>query len=131
MHVHCLHWVMSTALLFNSGFCRPFKSTTGFNGGLQFGSELRSDMAPTLSIHLSRPCSGILALVGTCTRHSHSKLYYCVILLPCCHHPPQPCVPPTHPLIYAGLIVMNFTQNCQKLTKISHYLLARLVVQKL
>ena len=29
MHVHCLHWLMSTGLLYLSAFCRPCKSTTG------------------------------------------------------------------------------------------------------
>ena len=43
-----------------------------------YGSNLtaRPDMAPTFSVQLSRPCSGILALFGTCGHHSHSKLYY-------------------------------------------------------
>ena len=54
-----------------------------------------------------------------------------VILLLClsfCHHPPQPCIPTTYLLIYAGPIFMNYML---KIGKISHCLLARLVVQKL
>ena len=72
--------------------------------------------------------------VDACGCHSHSKFYHCVILLLCfslCHHPPHPCAPPTHPVIYIGQILMNSMKKSQKLVKISHYLLARLVVQKL
>ena len=29
MHVHCLHWLKSTGLLFLNAFCQPYKSTTG------------------------------------------------------------------------------------------------------
>ena len=29
MHVHCLHWLKWTVLLFLNAFCRPCKSTTG------------------------------------------------------------------------------------------------------
>ena len=68
------------------------------------------DMAPTVSAHLSRPCSGILAFVGACTRHSYSKLYYlCLIssLIKLLPPPTPPRAPPTHPLIYTGPLLMN------------------------
>ena len=58
-------------------------------------------MAPTVSAHQSRPSSGVLALCGTCTRHSYSKLYHCVILLLCfslCRHPPHPTSLSAYPL---------------------------------
>ena len=61
------------------------------------------DMATTVSAHLSRPSGSILALC-TCTRHSYSKLYFCVILLLClsfCHHHPHPWDTPTHLLTYS------------------------------
>ena len=54
-------------------------------------------MALTVSARLSRPCSGILALYGACTRRSYSELYYlCLLsflfkLLP---PPPRPSHPP-------------------------------------
>ena len=75
-----------------------------------------------------------MLFVGTCTHHSYSTLYYfCHLaslfkLLP---PPTPPHAPPTHPLIYAGPKLINSMKNYQKLVKISHYLLASLVVQKL
>ena len=65
MYVHCLHWLMSTGLLFQRAFCQPCKSTTGEMAPRE-GSSLavESDMAPTVSACLSRPCNGILALCG-------------------------------------------------------------------
>ena len=29
MHIHCLHWLMLTGLLFLNAFCQPCKSMTG------------------------------------------------------------------------------------------------------
>ena len=56
---------MLTGLLFQSAFFRPCKSTTGEMVPIE-GSSL-PDMAPTVSAHLSRPSSGILALsMGIC-----------------------------------------------------------------
>ena len=91
--------------------CRPCKSTTGEMAPKE-GSRLAwgPDMAPTVSARLSRPCSGILAFVGACTRHSYSKLYYlCLLssLIKLLPPPTPPCAPPTHPLIYTGPILMN------------------------
>ena len=118
-------------------FCWPCKSMTGAMAPME-GSTLAvgPDMAPTVSAHLSRPCCGILALVGTCTRHSYSNLYYCIILLlhlSFCHYPPPttqllpsayirwwageawgwPRAPKTHTLIYVGPILMNSIKNHQ------------------
>ena len=78
MHVHCLHWLMSTGLLFQNAFCRSCKSTTGKmvpKGGLQFGcGDL---ILLSLSVHVSL---GLVAkywpFMGTCTYHICSKLYY-------------------------------------------------------
>ena len=65
MHVHCLHCVMSTGLLSLNGFCRPCKSKTGEMAQNRAPSWLWGpDMAPTVRVHLSRPCSGTLALCG-------------------------------------------------------------------
>ena len=93
------------------------------------------DMAPTVSACLSRPCSGILALVGACTRHSYSELYYlCLLsflfkLLPPPTPPSRPSCPP--PNIHWPNINEFHEKNRKNLVKISHYLLVRLVVQKL
>ena len=54
-------------------------------------------MAPTVSAHLSRPCSGILAFVGTCTHHSYSTLYYLCHLASLFKLLPPP-APSPHPL---------------------------------
>ena len=91
------------------------------------------DIACTVSMHLSRPCSGILAFMGECASRSHSKLCHCVILLLClslCHHLPHLCGLPTHLLIYTGQILIK-SMKMSKLAKINYYLLARLVVQNL
>ena len=95
-----------------------------------------SDKAPTVSAHLS-----ILGLVleywpfvGTCTCHSYSTLYHLchlaslfkllILLTP-------PSCPSCPSLIYAGPVLMNSMKKSPKIGKISHYLLTRLVVQKL
>ena len=111
MYIHCLNWLVSTGLLFQSAFCRPCKSTTGERH--QWSAPVWKwgpDMASTVSAHLSMPFGGIFALWGTSTCHSHSKLYYCVIMHHClsfCHYPPHPCASPTHSLIY-GYVVCRF-----------------------
>ena len=58
---------MSIVLLFQSTFCQPCKSMTGEMAPME-GYNLAvgdwgPDMAPTVSARLSRPCSGILALL--------------------------------------------------------------------
>ena len=68
------------------------------------------DMAPTVSAHLSRPCSRTLPFVGACTRRSYSKLYYLCLLSSLIKLLPSPTPPPaspTHPLIYTGPILIN------------------------
>ena len=116
MHVHCLHWLMSTGLLLQSAFFQPCKIHdwwNGTNGGLQFGS---GDLIwLPLSAHI---CLGLVveywSFVGTCGCHSQSKLYHWVILLLCFsfyHYPP---LPPTHPLIYTGLRLMNSMKKSSK-----------------
>ena len=135
MHVHCLHWLMLTGPLFLSAFCWPCKLMIGEMAPRRAPIWLwRPDLAPTVSVCLSRPCSGIMAFVGTCTHHTYSNLYYLCHLASLFKLFPTltpPCAPPMHSLIYIGPILMNSIKNHQNLTKISHYLLARLVVQKL
>ena len=93
------------------------------------------DIAPTVSASLSRTCRhkwNNWPFVGTCTCHSYFKLnYLCPLaslfkLLP----QPTPLLCPSYPsLIYADPILMNSMKNHQKVVKISHCLLARLVVR--
>ena len=63
MHVHYLHWLMWSA--FPECFFQPCKSMAG-EMALKEGSNLAKgpDIAPTVSAHLSRPCSELLALCG-------------------------------------------------------------------
>ena len=94
MHIHSLHWLMSTHQIFQSAFCQPCKFTTGEMAPME-GSSLAvgPDMAPTVIACLSRPCSGILALCGylhICVIATLNSTV-CVILLlylSFCHHPP-------------------------------------------
>ena len=89
------------------------------------------DIAPTIYVHLSSLVLEYWFFVGTCTRQSYSKSYYlCHLaslfnLLPSPIPPPRPFRPP---LLYVGSILMN---SMKKLSKTGHYLLAKLVVQKL
>ena len=136
MHVHCLHWLKLTGLLFLNVFCRLCKFTTGEMAPKEGPIWLWGpDMAPTVSTCLSSPCSGILVFVGASTRHSYSELYYlCLIsslfkLLPPPTQPPCPSHPP--PNIHWPNINEFHEKNCKKLAKTSHYLLVRLVLQKL
>ena len=69
----------------------------GANGGIQFCSG--NPIWLPLTVHV---CLGLVVenspFMGTCTHHSYSKLYYCVILLLClsfCHH-----LSHLHPLPY-------------------------------
>ena len=119
MHVHCLHWLKSTGLLYLNAFADRV------NPRLVKWRQRRDpiwlwgpDMAPTINTRLSRPCSGILVLVGASTRHSYSELYYlCLIsslfkLLP--PHTPTP-HPSCPPLIYTG--PCNINEFHQKIIK--------------
>ena len=95
-------------LAFPKCFCQPCKLMCGKMVPKEDSNW--PDIAPTVTAHLFRPCSGILTLVGECTCHSYSKLYYLCLfaslfkLLP---QPTLPHTPPAHPLIYAGPILMN------------------------
>ena len=123
MHVHCLHWLMSTSLLSLNAFCRPCKSTTGEmapkeGSKLAVGTGCGDLIWLQLSVHI---CLGLEVeywpFVGACTRHSYSELYcLCLVssLLSFCHHPSQPCTPPAHPLIYTGPILMNYLKKIIK-----------------
>ena len=81
-------------------------------------------MASTVGPHLSRPCSKILALCGTCTCHSHSKFYYlCHLtsLFTLCHHLPYTMPLPLTPLYTLAQYLWISWNNHQKPSKISHY----------
>ena len=120
MHVHCLHWLMSTGLLSLNAFCRPCKSTTGEMAPKE-GSKLEGcgDLIwLLLSVHV---CLGLVVeywpFVSAFTRHSYSKLYYlCLIrslikLLP----PPTPPPCPSHPP--PNIHWPNINQFHQKIVK--------------
>ena len=98
MYVHCLHWLMSTDLLFQSAFSNhvnPQLVKWHLYTALIWLWE--PDMVPTVGPDVPRPCSGILALCG----YMNIATLNSVILLLCfslCHHPHHPCTPPTHPL---------------------------------
>ena len=99
-------------------FFWPCKSMTGEMAPME-GFSLAVGTLPHV-------CLGLVVeywpFVGACGHHSHSKLYHYVILLSLCHHPPP----------YIHWPNINFHEKIhQKLMKISHFLLARLVVQKL
>ena len=99
MHVHCLHWIMSTGLLLQSVFFSdhvnpwwPVKwhqwRATIWQWGL--------DIAPTVKTRLSRPCSRILALSGCMYIqfvHIIATLNSTIVILLLCinlfHHPPH------------------------------------------
>ena len=78
MHAQCLHWLVSTGLLFQSAFCWPCKTIFGKMVPIA-GSK--STVETWYFCHsqytMSSPCSGILAHSGyitTCGHHGHSKL---------------------------------------------------------
>ena len=119
MHVHCLYWLMSTGLLFQSTFYRPLKSTTGEMMPMHRMAPIWQwgpDMSP-LSLHV---CLGLVNIgplwvyvdiiaTLTCT--------ICVILLLCfslCHHPLCPCFPPPYIAIWLPNINEFHQKNCQK-----------------
>ena len=114
MHVHCLHWLMSTGLFSRVCFVDHVNPRLA-----------KWYLAPTVNACLSRPCNGILALCGYMYKHhdnydhGYSKLY-CL-----CHVaslfklllPPTPRAPSTHPFIYIDPILTNSMKKCQKLAK--------------
>ena len=131
MHVHCLHWLMCTGLLFADHVNpRLAKWRQRRAPGWLWGP----DMAPTVSARLS---IGLVVeywpFVGACTRHSYSKLYsLCLIsslikLLPPPTPPPRPSRPP--PNIHWPNINEFHQKNRKKLAKTRHCLLVGLVVQ--
>ena len=134
MHVHCLHWLMSTGLL-----CRVCFSED-VNPRLVKWHPWRAPIWQWDLIWLSLSayiCLGLVVeywpFVGACGRYSHSKLHqFCHLAFwfSLCYHPPHSCAPPAHSFIYTGPILKNSWKNHQKLVKISHYLLAMLVAQK-
>ena len=75
-------------------------------------------MAPTVSVHLSRPCSGILFFVGASTHHCYSELYYYILcLISSLFKLLPPHAPPAHSLIYIGPILMNSMKKIIKTGK--------------
>ena len=137
MHVHCLHWLMSTGLFFQSTFCWPCKSTTGEMAPkerLQFSCE---DLVwLPLSVHICLgPVVEYWPFVGACTHHSYSKLCYLYHLSSLLKILPLPTPPPcpSHPPPYIHWPSVNEFQEkiVKNWWKTSHYLLARLVLQNL
>ena len=110
MHFHCLHWLMSTGLLFQSAFCWPwiYEWWNGTNVGIQF--VIGDLIWFPLSAYV---CLGFVVeywpFVGACRHHSHSKLYrlchLASLFYPWPPHTPHHCALPTHPLY---TILMNF-----------------------
>ena len=122
MHVHCLHWLMSTGLLFQSIFCRSCKSATGEIVPME-GSNLAVG-AWYVSTCLSKPCNDnigpLWVYVDVLTTLNSANI--CVILLLCfilCHHPSHLCAPPSHPLYMLAQFSWIPWKNHQKLVKIS------------
>ena len=102
MHVHCLHWLMSTGLFFQSNFCRPCKSTTGEWHQRRDPIWLWELILLPLSVHV---CLGLVVeywpYVGTCTNHkctnhNYSTFYYLYHLASLLKLLPPP-TPPLHP----------------------------------
>ena len=101
MHVHCLHWLMSTGLLYQSAFADHVNSQLvkwcKWRAPIWYEDLIRLP----LSVHF---CLGLVVeywlFVGTHGRYSHSTLYYLCHLaslfkpLP---PPTPPHYPPTHP----------------------------------
>ena len=118
MHVHCLHLLMLTGMLFLSAFRQPCKSTTGEIMPKK-GSNLAvgSDIAPTISACLSRPCNRILALCGCIATLNYTICMFFLLCLNYCHHPCHAHTPPTHPLVFSGPILMNCMKKSSKTGK--------------
>ena len=135
MHVHCLHWLMSTGLFLHSAF------SDHVNWWLVKWCQWRAPIwqwGPYIALTVRTVYLGLIVeywpFVGAYVCHSHFKLYHCDILLlsfSLCLHPSHLCAPPVYSLIYANPILMNSMKIPSKTSKINYYLLARLVVQKL
>ena len=141
MHVHCLHCLMSIDLLLQSAFSdhvnpRLVKWHQRRPPIWQWGS----DMAPTVSTRLSKPCNRIFVgplwvhvdVIATLNSTNVSSCFF-VLAFATTHPPPihPPCPSYSSPYIHWSNINEFHEKNLQKLAKIGHYLLARLVVQKL
>ena len=116
MHAHCLHWLISTGLLFHIGFCWP----------CIFASDEMVPMPGSKSAvvihhavgyytHLSSPCSGLLAyskyMYTAKSLHilPHSVIYIVppfVLAVVTTHHTPSRLTPYLHKL--AKLLIHSF-----------------------
>ena len=132
MHVHCLHWLISTGLLLQSTFSDHVNprlvKCCQWRVLIWHGDLILFPLSANICLGLVMEC---LPFVGACGCHSHSKLYHCVILLLCfslCHHPSHPHSLSTHLLVYTAQILMNSMKKSFKIVKIGYCLLARLVI---
>ena len=121
MHAHCFHWLMSTGLFSYHGNPRLVKWRQWRALTWQWGP----DIALAVSTCLSSPVGLGLVVeywpfilwIHACGRHSHSKLYDCVVLFLCfslCYHLPHPVPLPPIPYIYTGPILMNSMKKSSK-----------------
>ena len=85
MHVHCLHWLMSTCLFLQRAFF-----SDNVNPQLVKWHQCRTpiwqwgpDIAPTVSTRLSKPCSGILNLCGCMWMSYIATLNSTIFVLSC------------------------------------------------
>ena len=92
MHVHCLHWLMSSA------FCQPCKSTTGEMAPKEASNLAAGDLTWfPLSVHIC--LVEYWPFVGAFICHSYSKLYY-LCLLASLFKLLSPTLHPSHPPPY-------------------------------
>ena len=119
MHVHCLHWLMSPGLLLLSDYVNP--RLVKWHQWRAPIWHWESDIAPTVSTRLSRPCSGILADCG-CTWMSYiatlnsTTVSSCFVVLAFSStHPTSTPLPPT-PYIHWP-ILRNFMKKSSKTSK--------------
>ena len=132
MHIHCLHWLMSTGLLLQSAF--PNHVNPRLVKWCQWKAPIWQwglDMDP-LSAHIClrlvveySPLWVHVDAIATLNPTIVSSCFF--VLAFAITHPTLHSSCP--PLIYTGPILMNSMKKCQKLAKTNHYLLARLVVQ--
>ena len=129
IHGHCLHWLMPTGRLFQSAFCRSCKFTASeivpMEGLIwQWGP----DIAPTVSMYLSRPYSGIFAQCGYMWMSQPFEALMLRYL--CCPTSLFQLLPPSTPIsIYADPKFVAFLEKSFKNSEINYYLFVRLVVQ--